>query len=150
MKQWIVIALTLWLSLFSLTVAASPLVQNDASKLTAVAWVVFCEDNTDMTAAHLVLSTVFNRAGRYDVNSLYRAVSAKGQYHCHRIKPKPKQLESQRFKDIKRMISTFINEEHFPSTSAKYFYNHKLVKRSALGHMRLSIVRIYGAHTYLV
>jgi hypothetical protein len=148
-KQWIIIALAVWAALFA-PIASADTLKTDPAKLNAVAWVVFCEDNTDLTASHLVLSTVYNRANSHDVRELYRAVSAKGQYHCHRIKPTAKQLASQRFKDIVQMVRTFIVEEHFPSTRAKYFYNHKLVKRAALGKMRLTVLRVYGSHTYLV
>lgn len=148
MKNWIIIALVVWAALFP-HIAAAESAKTDTYKLNAVAWVVFCEDNTDMTAAHLVLSTVYNRANSHDVRDMYRAASAKGQYYCHRIKPTAKKLSSQRFKDILQMVRTFIEEEHFPSTSAKYFYNHKTVKRSALGKMRIKVVRIYGSHTYL-
>ena len=148
MKTLIVVALALWASLFSPVSGAVS--EDDAYYLRAVSWVVYCEDNTDLTAAHLVLSTVFNRARSHAPKELYRAVSAKGQYHCHKLRPKDKQLRSKRFKEVSEMVRTFVKEEHFPSTSAKYFYNHKLVKRSALGKIRLSVVRRYGAHTYLV
>lgn len=148
MKVLITLALALWAAFCS----NSALAQNSQTEayLRAVSWVVYCEDNTDMTAAHLVLSTVFNRAASHNPKDLYRAVSAKGQYHCHRLKPRAQQLNSVRFKEISQMVRRFVQEEHFPSTSAKYFYNHKLVKRSALGKIRLSVVRRYGSHTYLV
>lgn len=119
-------------------------------KLDAVAWVVYCEDNTDMTAAHLVLSTVYNRAKTHSVDKLYKAVSAPRQYHCFKIKPTAKKLASKRFKEIKKMVVKFVTEKECPSTKAKFFYNHKLVKKSALGKMKLAVVKVYGSHTYLV
>ena len=119
-------------------------------KLNDVVWVVYCEDNTDLTAAHLVLSTIYNRAKSHSIDKLYGAVSAKRQYHCFRIKPTQKKLSSKRFKEIKKMVTLFVANKQSPSTKAKFFYNHKLVARSALGKMRLAVVKVYGSHTYLV
>lgn len=114
-----------------------------------IAWVVFCEDNTTNHAASLVLSTIYNRAGSHDVRELHKAVSAKRQYHCYRMTPTAKKLQSHRYKEIETLVKSFIYFEERPITKAKYFYNHRLVSRSQLGKMKLTVTEVYGSHTYL-
>lgn len=130
--------------------APQVLAKTTEQKIHTIAWVVFCEDNTDMTAAKLVLSTLYNRAGSYDAGKLYKAAAAPKQYNCYNIKPTKEKLASKRFKDIKSMVKLFITERQRPITRAKYFYNHRLVAKSKLGKMRLAVVKVYGSHTYLV
>lgn len=147
MKYWVIaLFAAVFTAFFSPAALAAKL---DADKLSAVAWVVYCEDHTDMRAAKLVLSTVYNRAKSHDIDKLYKAVSAKGQYHCHRIKPKAKALNSKKYREIHQLVTDFTQGRKPPITNAMYFYNHKLVPRSALGKMRLTVAQVHGSHTYL-
>ena len=121
----------------------------EKKQLDDIVFVVFCEDNTNLERAKMVLSTIYNRAKSHEIRDLHREVSRKRQYSCFSMKRIPKKLDNQRYRDIYQMVKDFIRLEQAPSTSAKFFYNHKLVQRSALGKMRLKVVAVSGSHTYL-
>ena len=121
----------------------------EKKQLDDIVFVVFCEDNTNLERAKLVLSTIYNRAKSHEIKNLHREVSRKRQYSCFTMKRIPKKLDNQRYRDIYQMVKDFVRLEQRPTTSAKFFYNHKLVPRTALGKMRLKVVTVSGSHTYL-
>lgn len=142
-----------FIALFCLVFLAwTPLVGHSKTaeqKIQDIAWVVFCEDATTERASRLVMSTIYNRAKSHSVSALHKAVSAKRQYYCYQIRPTARQLKSAKFAKVKNMVRDFIQHQRRPITKAKYFYNHRLVKRSKLGKMRLTVAEVHGSHTYL-
>lgn len=118
------------------------------AKLHDLVFVVYCEDRTDETAKMLVLSTVYNRAQSHDLTLLHNEVSKKNQYYCFNMKSKSKKLEQPAYDKTYDLVCDFLQFERSPITRARYFYNHKLVKPSFV--RTLQVVRVYGAHTYLL
>ena len=117
-------------------------------KLNDLVFVVYCEDRTDETAMMLVLSTIYNRAQSHDVGLLHSEVSKKNQYYCFNMKKNAKKIEQPAYDKTYDLVCDFITNERSPITRARYFYNHKLVKPSFV--RTLQVVRVYGAHTYLL
>ncbi len=117
-------------------------------KLNDLVFVVYCEDRTDETAMMLVLSTIYNRAQSHDVGLLHSEVSKKNQYYCFNMKSSNKKIESKSYSQAYDLVCDFISEERSPSTRARYFYNHKLVRPSFV--RTKTVVQVYGSHTYLM
>lgn len=117
-------------------------------KLNDIVFVVYCEDRTDITAMSLVMSTIYNRANSYDVNLLHKEIVKKNQYYCYGMKSTVKKINQKEYKNVYNLVCDFITNERSPITKAKYFYNHNLVRPKFIN--RLTIVQIYGSHTYLI
>lgn len=118
------------------------------SKLNDLVFVVYCEDRTDETAMRLVLSTVYNRAQSHDINLLQKEVSKKNQYYCFNMKAKGSKIDMVKYNQTYDLVCDFVLNERSPSTRARYFYNHKLVRPSFI--RTLTKVEVYGSHTYLM
>ena len=118
------------------------------TKLHDIVFVVYCEDRTDETAMKLVMSTIYNRAQSHDVNLLHNEVSKKNQYYCFNMKAKTKKINQAEYEKVEAVVCDFITNERSPISRAKYFYNHKLVNPSFI--KTLTVVRVYGSHTYLM
>ena len=118
------------------------------AKLHDLVFVVYCEDRSDEPAKLLVLSTVYNRAQSHDVGLLHTEVSKKNQYYCFNMKSSNKKIESKSYSQAYDLVCDFISEERSPSTRARYFYNHKLVRPSFV--RTKTVVQVYGSHTYLM
>lgn len=143
-------------AIFSLLVALVPSLAEakcytDAKlekKLNDLVFVVYCEDRTDETAMMLVLSTIYNRAQSHDVGLLHSEVAKKNQYYCFTMKSGAKKIDNVKYSEAYDLVCDFINEERSPSTRARYFYNHKLVRPSFVRSK--TVVQVYGSHTYLM
>lgn len=118
-------------------------------KIREIARVVHCEDNTSAYASRLVMSVVYNRAKSYSVDKLYSEVSRKRQFSCFKLKASHKKMASKSYHKTLEIVHAFIEGKQRPTTSAKFFYNHRLVSQSALGNMKLKVVKVHGAHSYL-
>ena len=142
------IALFALLFLSTVVMAESPEAQR-LFKIREIARVVHCEDNTSAYASKLVMSVVYNRAKSYSVDKLYREISRKRQFSCFKLKASYKKMSSKSYKKTLEIVRAFIEGKQRPTTSAKFFYNHRLVSQSALGKMKLKVVKVHGAHSYL-
>lgn len=118
------------------------------SKLNDLVFVVYCEDKTDETAMLLVMSTIYNRAQSHDVSLLHAEVTKKNQYYCFNMKSGMKKIYKTKYEEAYDLVCDFITSERSPTTRARYFYNHKLV-RPTFARTK-SVVQVYGAHTYLM
>lgn len=118
------------------------------SKLNDLAFVVYCEDKTDETAMMLVMSTIYNRAQSHDVGLLHAEVAKKNQYYCFTMKSGFKNIHKVKYSEAYELVCDFITNERSPSTRARYFYNHKLV-RPTFARSK-TVVQVYGSHTYLM
>ncbi len=143
-------------AIFSLLVALIPSLAEakcytDAKlekKLNDLVFVVYCEDRTDETAMMLVLSTIYNRAQSHDVGLLHSEVAKKNQYYCFTMKSGVKKIDNVKYSEAYDLVCDFINEERSPTTRARYFYNHKLVRPSFVRSK--TFVQVYGSHTYMM
>lgn len=143
-------------AIFSLLVALVPSLAEakcytDAKlekKLNDLVFVVYCEDRTDETAMMLVLSTIYNRAQSHDVGLLHSEVAKKNQYYCFSMKSGGKKIDNVKYSEAYDLVCDFINEERSPTTRARYFYNHKLVRPSFVRSK--TFVQVYGSHTYMM
>jgi len=118
------------------------------SKLNDLVFVVYCEDRTDETAMLLVLSTVYNRAQSHDIGLLHNEVSKKNQYYCFNMKSGGKKIDKATYTEAYDLVCDFVTNERSPSTRARYFYNHKLVRPSFV--RTKTVIQVYGSHTYLM
>lgn len=124
---------------------------NVDTKINTIAKVLWCEDRGNRSGMRLVLSVIHNRASSKTIEGLYNEIIKPYQFECYsKLKKNGIVINDiKMYNYAKKLLINYRNGKFRPTTTAKYFYNPKLLNnRHPMWVKNRKLVAVYNGHWF--